>query len=90
MMLPPELLQDFQTTALPWPFQRLTPRPHPTVPPPVLPPLPDACQVASPTRCKIADLGLSKKIMDDEDYYKSRGGKVPVRWMAPESLERRR
>ena len=34
---------------------------------------------------QIADFGLSRKLQD-EDYYMSRGGKIPVKWTAPEAL----
>jgi len=33
--------------------------------------------------CQIADFGLSRDLMD-EIYYVSRGGKIPVKWTAPE------
>ena len=36
--------------------------------------------------CKIADFGMSRATID-KDYYRSRGGPLPVRWTAPESLE---
>ena len=32
---------------------------------------------------KIADFGMSRILMDN-DYYKSQGGVVPVKWTAPE------
>ena len=32
---------------------------------------------------QIADFGLSRDLMD-EDYYVSHGGKIPVKWTAPE------
>ena len=34
---------------------------------------------------KIADFGLSRALQD-ADYYVSRGGKIPVKWTAPEAL----
>ena len=34
---------------------------------------------------KIADFGLSKDISTDY-YYKPKGGRVPVRWTAPEAI----
>ena len=37
-------------------------------------------------RCKIADFGMSREILD-EKYYKSKGGQLPIRWTAPEALE---
>ncbi|CAI8021519.1 Ephrin type-A receptor 4a (Fragment) [Geodia barretti] len=35
--------------------------------------------------CKIADFGMSRALQDT-DYYVSRGGKIPVKWTAPEAL----
>ncbi|CAI7999070.1 Tyrosine-protein kinase STK [Geodia barretti] len=35
--------------------------------------------------CKIADFGMSRDLAD-ETYYISRGGKIPVKWTAPEAL----
>ncbi|XP_064406601.1 hepatocyte growth factor receptor-like isoform X2 [Halichondria panicea] len=35
--------------------------------------------------CKVADFGMSRDLMD-ETYYISHGGKIPVRWTAPEAL----
>ena len=35
--------------------------------------------------CKIADFGLSRNL-DDENYYISKGGMVPVKWTAPEAI----
>ncbi len=32
---------------------------------------------------KIADFGMARDLMDD-DYYTSSGGKIPVKWTAPE------
>ena len=34
---------------------------------------------------KIADFGMSRALLDT-DYYISRGGKIPVKWTAPEAL----
>ena len=34
---------------------------------------------------QIADFGLSRDLVE-ADYYRSRGGKVPVKWTAPEAL----
>lgn len=39
--------------------------------------------------CKIADFGMSRHL-EDEDYYTLEGGKVPVKWMAPEALRDRK
>ena len=38
---------------------------------------------------QIADFGLSRKLKD-EDYYVSHGGKIPVKWTAPEALHYRK
>ncbi|CAI8019033.1 Ephrin type-A receptor 8 (Fragment) [Geodia barretti] len=35
--------------------------------------------------CKISDFGMSRDL-EDENYYMSQGGKVPVKWTAPEAL----
>ena len=37
------------------------------------------------TTSQIADFGLSRDLQDEE-YYISSGGKVPVKWTAPEAL----
>ena len=34
---------------------------------------------------QVADFGMSRDLAD-EDYYVSRGGKIPVRWTAPEAI----
>ena len=34
---------------------------------------------------QIADFGMSRALQDS-DYYVSRGGKIPVKWTAPEAL----
>ncbi|XP_034670479.1 ephrin type-B receptor 1-B isoform X3 [Drosophila subobscura] len=36
--------------------------------------------------CKIADFGLSREIENASDAYTTRGGKIPVRWTAPEAI----
>eukprot|EP00731_Ephydatia_muelleri_P011732 Em0006g626a len=36
--------------------------------------------------CKIADFGMSRDLEDDT-YYISKGGKIPLRWTAPEALQ---
>ena len=34
---------------------------------------------------QIADFGMSRDLMD-ENYYVSHGGKVPIKWTAPEVI----
>ena len=34
---------------------------------------------------QVADFGMSRDLAD-EDYYVSKGGKIPVKWTAPEAL----
>ncbi|XP_017782379.1 PREDICTED: proto-oncogene tyrosine-protein kinase receptor Ret [Nicrophorus vespilloides] len=36
--------------------------------------------------CKISDFGLTRDIYEDDTYFKRSKGRVPVKWMAPESL----
>lgn len=39
--------------------------------------------------CKIADFGLSKRILSTSEYYRvTRRGRLPLRWMAPEAIKR--
>ena len=38
---------------------------------------------------KVADFGLTKDIYEADYYRQSHQGRVPVKWMAPESLEDR-
>ena len=38
---------------------------------------------------KIADFGMSRDLADD-DYYVSQGGKVPIKWTAPEAIHFRK
>ena len=45
--------------------------------------------VSSEKRCKVADFGLARDT-EENDYYRSRGGQLPVRWLAPEALEERK
>eukprot|EP00038_Savillea_parva_P009634 m.184855 g.184855 ORF g.184855 m.184855 type:complete len:767 (+) comp16246_c0_seq1:39-2339(+) len=35
---------------------------------------------------KVADFGLSKSLDDESEYFKSEGGKIPIRWTAPEAM----
>lgn len=34
---------------------------------------------------QIADFGMSRDL-DDEDYYMSQGGMIPIKWTAPEVI----
>ncbi|XP_061745608.1 protein-tyrosine kinase 2-beta-like [Nerophis ophidion] len=45
--------------------------------------------VASPDCVKLGDFGLSRYI-DDQDYYKASLSRMPIKWMAPESINFRR
>ncbi|GMS98319.1 hypothetical protein PENTCL1PPCAC_20494, partial [Pristionchus entomophagus] len=38
--------------------------------------------------CKIGDFGLSREIGNEDPNYLSQGGKLPLKWMAPESIEK--
>ncbi|XP_067338052.1 ephrin type-A receptor 7 isoform X2 [Channa argus] len=41
--------------------------------------------------CKVSDFGLSRVIDDDpEAFYTTTGGKIPVRWTAPEAIQYRK
>ena len=42
--------------------------------------------LASGGVCKISDFGLSRDVYEDQTYTKLGGGKVPVKWLAPECL----
>eukprot|EP00043_Microstomoeca_roanoka_P011985 m.113350 g.113350 ORF g.113350 m.113350 type:complete len:2370 (-) comp15356_c3_seq2:346-7455(-) len=46
--------------------------------------------LSSEMRCKISDFGLAREMEEDDTYYKSRGGQLPVRWTAIEALEDRK
>lgn len=35
---------------------------------------------------KIADFGLACPLAEHEEYYKSSGGRIPLRWCAPECI----
>lgn len=39
---------------------------------------------------KLADFGLSRILQEDSCYYKASKGKLPIKWMAPESINFRR
>ncbi|XP_021398841.1 protein-tyrosine kinase 2-beta [Lonchura striata] len=45
--------------------------------------------VASPACVKLGDFGLSRYI-EDEEYYKASVSRLPIKWMAPESINFRR
>uniref|UniRef100_A0A3Q2Y3K0 non-specific protein-tyrosine kinase n=1 Tax=Hippocampus comes TaxID=109280 RepID=A0A3Q2Y3K0_HIPCM len=45
--------------------------------------------VASPDCVKLGDFGLSRYI-DDQEYYKASVSRMPIKWMAPESINFRR
>lgn len=40
--------------------------------------------------CKVADFGLTKEVDDDSEYFKAEGGKVPIKWTAPEAISHRK
>ncbi|XP_054267416.1 uncharacterized protein LOC128989542 [Macrosteles quadrilineatus] len=42
--------------------------------------------LASGLLCKISDFGLSRDVYEDDAYFKRSKGRVPVKWMALESL----
>ncbi|EGD79629.1 TK/RTKC protein kinase [Salpingoeca rosetta] len=46
--------------------------------------------ISTEVTAKIADFGLTRESKEHEDYYRSRGGALPVRWTAPEALESRK
>ncbi|XP_004347670.2 tyrosine-protein kinase transforming protein Abl [Capsaspora owczarzaki ATCC 30864] len=49
------------------------------------------CLVGSGMVVKVADFGLSRELTDESDYYRMQTrGKLPVKWMAPESISFRR
>ncbi|KAM8904491.1 protein-tyrosine kinase 2-beta-like isoform 2-T3 [Spinachia spinachia] len=45
--------------------------------------------VASPECVKLGDFGLSRYI-DEQEYYKASASRLPIKWMAPESINFRR
>ncbi|XP_044263167.1 focal adhesion kinase 1 isoform X6 [Tribolium madens] len=46
--------------------------------------------VSSHTSVKLGDFGLSRSMNDDQSYYKASKGKLPIKWMSPESINFRR
>ncbi|CAH0551900.1 unnamed protein product [Brassicogethes aeneus] len=46
--------------------------------------------VSSDKVVKLADFGLSRWMGDDQSYYKASKGKLPIKWMSPESINFRR
>lgn len=46
--------------------------------------------VSSHSCVKLADFGLSRSMGDDQSYYKASKGKLPIKWMSPESINFRR
>eukprot|EP00055_Hartaetosiga_balthica_P018076 m.128166 g.128166 ORF g.128166 m.128166 type:complete len:1835 (+) comp9449_c2_seq8:177-5681(+) len=46
--------------------------------------------VSSDVVPKVADFGLARETKTDDEYYRSRGGAIPIRWTAPEALESRK
>ncbi|XP_072050525.1 insulin-like peptide receptor isoform X2 [Amphiura filiformis] len=45
------------------------------------------CLVSEEGTCKVADFGLARDIYQSDYYRKERGGMLPIRWMAPESVK---
>ncbi|XP_071965783.1 insulin-like peptide receptor isoform X2 [Antedon mediterranea] len=45
------------------------------------------CLVSADGTCKVADFGLARDIYQSDYYRKERGGLLPIRWMAPESIK---
>ncbi|XP_022914028.2 focal adhesion kinase 1 isoform X8 [Onthophagus taurus] len=46
--------------------------------------------VSSHNCVKLADFGLSRWMGEDQSYYKASKGKLPIKWMSPESINFRR
>ncbi|XP_022110931.1 insulin-like peptide receptor isoform X2 [Acanthaster planci] len=44
------------------------------------------CLVSADNTCKVADFGLARDIYQSDYYRKEKGGMLPIRWMAPESI----
>ena len=42
--------------------------------------------VAKDLSCRIAYFGMSRELNSDSDYYTSSGGRIPLRWTAPEAV----
>ena len=42
--------------------------------------------VAKDLSCRIADFGMSRELLSDSEYYTSSGGRIPLRWTAPEAI----
>ena len=42
--------------------------------------------VAKDLSCRIADFGMSRELISDSEYYTSSGGRIPLRWTAPEAI----
>ncbi|GMT26681.1 hypothetical protein PFISCL1PPCAC_17978, partial [Pristionchus fissidentatus] len=38
--------------------------------------------------CKIADFGLCRTVGKEEEHYHSQGGKLPLKWMPPEAIDK--
>ncbi|VDM85936.1 unnamed protein product [Strongylus vulgaris] len=36
--------------------------------------------------CKIGDFGLCRNLYADSSLYKSKGGRLPLKWMSPEAI----
>jgi serine/threonine protein kinase len=41
--------------------------------------------ISNDNTCKISDFGMARNLIED-DYYVSQGGKIPLKWTAPEAL----
>lgn len=46
--------------------------------------------VSNPSCVKLADFGLSRCMGESQNYYKATKGKLPIKWMSPESINFRR
>ena len=47
------------------------------------------CRIDKTLRVRVADFGLTRDIYETDYYRQSQLGRVPVKWMAPESLHDR-